>query len=439
MTGPDELARIDPTDPADRAPLTAADVASGAALARVAEAVGSLADLAGGVGTDDPVAAAEALRYALRFVAAGITVCVAHDDTDAPALGPMSRDRLSWGLDNPDCLYRYTRLDPTATYRLHGRLGSALHTEVQVNTGHFGDGDFAAWRAVAATTPADLGLGPGDDLDVWLAPEQPTGPDGEPATTWLALTPDASFLLVRQYFGDWEREEAAVLSIDRIDADPASERRGHAALPPGPHGPDEAARQADLLVQWLEDGARCWQALSDGIRSGGDGVVTPFVPPASASGLKGQAYGFGPWRCAPDEAVIVEVAPPPCRLWSVALADGSWQSIDFADRQSSLNTFQAPLLDDGRFVGVISHDDPGVATWLDPGGHRSGTIALRYLFEPTAVPDPADGPLPALTQRTVPLDQMAEHLPADLPRVDPATRADVLARRRAAVARRGGL
>ena len=437
MTGPDELIRIDPTDPALRVPLTPDDVASGAALSRVAEAVAALGDL--GSPDDDPVATAEALRYALRFLAAGITVCVAHDDTDAPALGPMSRDRLSWGLDNPDCLYRYTRVDPSATYRLHGRLGTALHTEVQVNTGHFGDGDFAGWRAVAATTPADLGLGPGDELDLWLAPERPIGPDGEPVPAWLALTPDASFLLVRQYFGDWEREVAAELAIDRIDVDPTSPRRGHAALPPGAHRPDEAARQADLLVQWLEDGARCWQALSDGIRGGGDGTVTPFVPPASASGLKGQAYGFGPWHCAPDEAVVVKVTPPPCRLWSVALADGSWQSIDFADRQSSLNTYQAPLLDDGRFLGVISHDDPGVAPWLDPGGHRSGTLALRYLFDPAAMPDADDGPLPALTQRVVPRAELEEHLPAELPRVDPATRADVLARRRAAVVRRGGL
>ena len=131
MTGPDELIRIDPTDPALRVPLTPDDVASGAALSRVAEAVAALGDL--GSPDDDPVATAEALRYALRFLAAGITVCVAHDDTDAPALGPMSRDRLSWGLDNPDYLYHYTRVDPSATYRLHGRLGTALHSEVQVN------------------------------------------------------------------------------------------------------------------------------------------------------------------------------------------------------------------------------------------------------------------------------------------------------------------
>ncbi|MEZ5144688.1 MAG: hypothetical protein R2726_19565 [Acidimicrobiales bacterium] len=411
-------------------------MADGTALRRVAEQVAGLTDLLP-TGAD-PVASAEALRYALRFVAAGITVCVAHDDTDAPAFGTMSRDRLSWGLDNPDCLYRYTRVDPTATYRIRGRLGTPTHAELQVNSGHFGDGDFSGWQAVSAVTAAELVTGDDGAVEIWLASQRPVGADGRPVDNWLALDDRASFLLFRQYFGDWEAEEPADLSIDRIATDGADPRRGHPALPPGPHDPDEAARQTELLLQWLDAGARCWQALSDGIRGGAPGDVTPFVPPASASGLKGQAYGFGTWRCGPDEAVVVELAPPPCRLWSVALADPSWQSIDFADRQSSLNARQVGPLPDGRFVGVIAHDDPGVRTWLDPGGHTSGTIAVRYLFDPAQLPD-ADATLPPLRQRVVPRAALADALPDDLPRVTPAARADALARRRAAVVRRGGV
>ena len=78
--------------------------------------------------------------------------------------------------------------------------------------------------------------------------------------------------------------------------------------------------------------------------------------------------------------MILELTPPPCRLWGLSLCDRYWQSIDFAARQSSLNSCQATLTDDGRFVGVISHDDPGVANWLDPAGHTEGTFAVRYLF-----------------------------------------------------------
>lgn len=421
---------VPPEPPGTGGATTTGEVADGSALHRIASAVAGLAD---------PTMSADALRYALRFLAAGITVCVAHDDTSTPALGTMTRDRMSWGLDNPDCLYRYTRVDPTATYRLSGRLGTCVHTELQVNTGHFGDGDFAGWRAVSALGADDLATTGDGEIEVWLAPERPVGGDGRPVANWLALDADASFLLVRQYFGDWEHEAPADLVIDRIETAADSPRRGHAALPPRPYGTTDAARQVDLLVQWLGTGARCWQQLSDAIRGGEPGPITPFLPPASASGLKGQAYGFGAWRCRPGDAVIVEVVPPPCRLWSVALADPSWQSIDFADRQSSLNGAQAPVLDDGRFVGVIAHDDPGVATWLDPGGNVEGTLALRYLFDPAAVPDPDAGPLPALRSRMVPVADLDAALPAALPRVTPAERADALARRRAAVARRGGL
>ena len=49
---------------------------------------------------DDPLVAAEGLRYLLRFLAAGITVCIEHDDTETPEFGRMTENRVSWGLDN---------------------------------------------------------------------------------------------------------------------------------------------------------------------------------------------------------------------------------------------------------------------------------------------------------------------------------------------------
>ena len=60
------------------------------------------------------------LRYLLRFLAAGILLCVEHDDTDMPAFAHMIEDRMSWGLDSPDCLYLFCRIRPGAVYRVNG-------------------------------------------------------------------------------------------------------------------------------------------------------------------------------------------------------------------------------------------------------------------------------------------------------------------------------
>jgi len=361
----------------------------------------------------DPARAAvdaEGARYLLRFLAAGIRLCVEHDDTEAPAFCHSIEDRMSWGLDNPDCNYSYTRLAGDGTYRVSGTRGSARHLELQVNTGHFGDGDFAGWRAVSALTGDDLQCAPDGSFEVVLSAREHPGP-------WMRLDDGASFLVVRQYFADWERERPADLAIERLDR----------PLPARPLDAATLAARLALLEQWLEVGARCWDSISRGLLAGPPGPVTPFLPPAEASGLKGQAYGMGPWRCEPDEAVILHLDPPACRMWGVSLCDRFWQSIDFGDRQSSLNSHQAVPDADGGVTFVISHDDPGLANWLDPGGHREGTLAVRYLLAET---------VPTLDYRPVARAELDRALPDGVAPITPEQRREVLARRHRAVAHR---
>ncbi len=354
---------------------------------------------------------AEGFRYLLRFLAAGISLCVEHDDTDTPELGRMIEDRMSWGLDNPDTLYTYTRVRGDADYRIVGRRGTARHVEFQVNTGHYSDGDFAGWRAVSALPGDEVVTADDGTFEIVLSRELHEG------TNWMVLDDDASFLLIRQYFEDWENERPWDLAIERTDG----------SLPPPPLDDDVMAARLGLLFDWLDIGLNCWDNFSRGFLGAPVGDITPFIPPDEASGLKGQAYGMAPWRCGPDEAVVLELAPPACRMWGFSLCDRYWQSIDFGDRQSSINSAQATLTDGGVFIGVIAHDDPGVANWLDPSDETEGTIAVRYLMP--------DG-VPTVSYRTVPRADLDASLPASTPRVTAAERQAVLRRRRLAVARR---
>ncbi|MDZ7732251.1 MAG: hypothetical protein U5R31_03305 [Acidimicrobiia bacterium] len=82
---------------------------------------------------------------------------------------------------------------------------------------------------------------------------------------------------------------------------------------------------------WLETGARCWADLSTGLLSGGPGPITPFLPPAEASGLKGQAYGMGAWRCARPHAGrhVLEFEPPACRPRESPCATATGRGLEF--------------------------------------------------------------------------------------------------------------
>ena len=64
---------------------------------------------------------------------------------------------------------------------------------------------------------------------------------------------------------------------------------------------------------------------------------------------------IGSWKLAPDEALIIEVTPPEGLYWSYSLGNIWWETIDYGNRQSSLNGFQAVVDDDGKVRVVVAH------------------------------------------------------------------------------------
>ncbi len=385
-------------------------VLSGEIWDQLVAGIAGLRDIVWGADVpDDPVVRAEGARHLLRFLAAGIRVCVELDDTENPELGANIENRMSWGLDNPDCNYSYCRLRPGATYRIMGTRGSANQLEFQLTSGHHADGDFARWTVISELEGSELAVADDGTFELYLSPEPHGG-------NWILLDERASFLLVREFFADWEREEPAVLLIERVDA----------GLPPTPLTTGRVGSHFDLLLTWLDTGSRCWADFARGFLANEPGDIHPFLPPPEAAGLRGQAYGTGPFHCGPDDAVILEFEPPECEVWEISLCDRFLQSIDFDHRQTSLNSVQSSLVD-GRFVAVICHDDPGAANWLDPGGHRQGIIATRFVMADSA---------PTIRYRSVPRAALDRALPPGVARVDVEERREALRRRRLAVQRR---
>jgi len=355
---------------------------------------------------------AEGFRYLIRLLAAGDVACIAHDDPDYPCFGRLMDVARPWGLDNPDCLYLHAALRGGAEYRIYGNRGSANHLDVQVNYGHFANGDIASWGTRASISAAELSCDPTGEFELLLAAEERPG-------NWLPLAPDAEFVMVRQYFNDWENERPADLLIERVGA----------PYPPPPLRTDQLAARLDKLRRWLDRGGALWERMSRGLLAMEPNSLVVHLPRDSdeRAGMKGQAYGMGNFQCGPDEAVIVAFAPPRCRHWSLALANYYWESIDFANRQTSLNGHQARIDTDGSFRAVIAHADPGVPNWLDAAGYSCGTLTARFL-QADAAPTP--------TLRRVTLSELSSALPADTPRITTAERAASLERRRRAALRR---
>ena len=142
----------------------------------------------------------------------------------------------------------------------------------------------------------------------------------------------------------------------------------------------------------------------------------------SIGGLPTQAYYDGIHEITDDEVLIIETPlPESCRYWQALVADDRFATVDWVNRQSSLNDAQAHIDSDGRFRAVISSRDPGVPNWLDKADVPWGMIQMRW-NRATDYPDP--------TMIKVPFAELRQHLPADTPVVTPEQRDALLRRRR---------
>ena len=120
-------------------------------------------------------------------------------------------------------------------------------------------------------------------------------------------------------------------------------------------------------------------------------------------GLPKQAYYDGIHEIDDDEALILETAlPEKVRYWQALVADDRFCTVDWVNRQSSLNDAQAHIDSDGKFRAVISRLDPGVPNWLDKADYPWGIIQMRW-NQASDYPDP--------TIKKVPLADVREHLP----------------------------
>ena len=91
-------------------------------------------------------------------------------------------------------------------------------------------------------------------------------------------------------------------------------------------------------------------------------------------GLPDQAYYDGIHEIDDDEALIIETrVPERCRYWQALVADDRFCTVDWVNRQSSLNDAQAHVDRDGQFRAVISRLDPGVPNWLDKADYPWGS------------------------------------------------------------------
>ncbi|WP_430385734.1 hypothetical protein [Blastomonas fulva] len=373
-----------------------------ASLGATSDLLGLLAD------RDDPLQAAQAERLFMLTLASGWFTAFA--DPDLPDFVPAVNTHLNCVGTNPDFIYGAASIDGSGSYVLSGERGSGLFVHLDIVAG--GLGVMEPLGPSLGTLDFDsLTLDEHGRFSLLLSAERPADWSGD----WHRLDPSARSLSLRQACYDWGTGREARIAIERTDI---------------PHRPrqwsaPEIAERLAALAAYPRRLAGMALGFIQSQRDKGLWNVLEHDDWAGRGGVTGQHYYQGLFDLAPGQILLLETDLPDSVLyWNVQLSDMMWNSIDWMNRQSSLNGGQARINTDGRFRAVIAMDDPGVPNWLDTGGNLQGAIMLRWTRA-------SSGPAPSL--RVIEAAALRDHLPADTPVIAPDERQRHLRARRRSV------
>ena len=384
---------------------TAEELLDGSAWRRFTERLGQLAErIQAAHAPDTPIDRADGYRYLSMLVRNAFDIAIEDIDPDRPKFNWLTRrNKLGW--DCPDALYASVAIRDDATYRITGRRGTVHFLGLQL---------MAGIRSLHNTHADEWRIAADGRFEIIVSP---TRHDGD----WVPLENAADTIWMRQFFYDWEHEEPASLWVDRIDDGPR----------PQPHGrldPAFLARRLDAVATNVEANVDLWLFTIIALRERYCNVFpTEQFGGTQMGAQKHQSAGVCYFRLAADEALLIEVTPPPAKYWSIDVCNFWLESLDYANHQSSLNGHQAAVDADGVFRAVVAHQDPGVQNWLDTVGHREGSLIYRWNLADSA-------PVPAT--RIVKLDALRDHLSRETRQVTREDRARQIDMRREHVRRR---
>ena len=346
-------------------------------------------------------------KLVLSILACGY-LCRVYTNARRPVFMPLWNYAFNQGGPDPDYVYATTEVDPSGTYRISGFRGTQRFVEItQQGFDMMSPSDLSRPFAVSHDLD-DLAHGADGSFSVVLSAERPAGYLGD----WWPLDRRAKRLLMRKCSCDWIAEQDARVAIDRLDD-------GGADMTP-----EETARRFADLAAWIEGMIDFDMQLVRYYREHhGINVLLRSTKIDEMGGLPKQAYYDGIFEIGDDEALIVETAlPRESRYWQILVADDRFATVDWVNRQSSLNDAQARIDSDGELRVVISRRDPGVPNWLDKADFPWGIIQMRF----NRASD-----LPEAKVTKVPVDAVRAHLPVDTPVVSALERKEQLRTRRA--------
>jgi hypothetical protein len=321
----------------------------------------------------------------------------------------------TWLGPNPDTPYKGVILDGARTYRIWGKRSSTTPFLFMQSSNSYLTLPLEKMKLNGAYDLATFKIEADGSFEIIVSAEPHDG-------NWIKLDPEQerNFILVREYCPDWNNGVLSELHVEPIDQKEAR---------PIVLSEEDMIRRIDDAVRFMTFATEVytWKVTEDTVRDAGG--YNRFVEQSWPSKYQGNplvTFNMLIFDIQPDEALIVELAPPPdCRFWNIQLADVWGQTIDYTHHQGTLNISQAAADADGKVRAVLSHRDPGIQNWITPVESRKGQFIVRWVPRGDSTP----------TARKVRFDEVRDHLPKDTRLVNPEQREKLLQDRRRGILR----
>jgi hypothetical protein len=321
----------------------------------------------------DDLERVEGYRYVTHLLSEAAELLV-EADADRPRFSSIVSPARKFLGDNPDALYQQAVIRGDRSYRVTGRRDGQVYISFTVHGADSSGGINGA--VLADINHHDIDIDDDGRFELILSPKKHPG-------NWLEIDSRARFVFVRNYY----------LTETSAQNDPNVHVQLHIEPldDPGPPPPLSDAtfasrlRDATAFLHAGTMGLRMFDADSTAPFSSNElnTVGTPWSfrnANIDAAGAVDIFYSSGRFDLAPGKALVMEGTLPEGEFVNVMLWNVHMQTLEYRFRRCSLNETQMQLDSERGYRIVISAEDPGVANWLDTGGHRRGTIFWRFLL-----------------------------------------------------------
>lgn len=332
------------------------------------------------------------------------------NDHDFPYFNNLSTFTKT-GMDNADQTYHQTFLDGSGTYRVWGTRGSSKTISF---TTYLPD-----TLSKSLYVLDDLKYNQDGSFEIII------GGKNMDFDNWMPLENTSTRLLVRQTLSDWNSEVPGTIHIDRID----KEKDPYPKI-----NTDSVAEDLINLANELLSNITRWPDYH--LKR-----VEQIMPLNSISkprqvgqtgGLSGRLMSVGHFNLKNDEVLIIKAWPTESSYQGIQLGNPWWQSLDYANRISSLTLDQSKVSSDGAIYYLLSKIDPGYHNWLDIEDFNRGVILMRYDGLKNASLDKSLYP----SAQLIKINDLNKHLPSDEKKIIEGEREFQIQKRREHVQKR---